>query len=411
MEADYLKSIWFVLKNEKQFRKMTISDILSGLGSWFSNIAIIILLFQITGVSLALGITLALRTIPLLILGPVGGYLADKYNKKHIIVVTGLIRAVLILCLLVVNTESDIWIIYLITILLASANSLSLASKQSIVPKLVSEQNLPTANSISQSTGGAVMTMGGALGGIVSAMIGTDFAFIFNSLTFLLSSLIILHIEYSENNSADIDTDENVPFLKILKESTLIKLIAVQSIIWPIGGGTVNVLISVYGYEMLGAGETGVGFLYASLGIGFLISGIISPKTIKYLLTIIMLSTIFEGLAHIGVSQSNNLIMACLLLIIGTISAGIGNIYVDTLTMKYIPDKCLGRMFSLNEVASSVVMTLSMVIAGLLLESFPPNIIGLCAGLIITLTSLTVIPLFFLNLNNEKQKIQNILQR
>lgn len=68
---------------------MTVSDILSGLGSWFSNIAIIILLFQISGVSLALGVTLALRTAPLLILGPVGGYLADKYNKKHIIVDSG----------------------------------------------------------------------------------------------------------------------------------------------------------------------------------------------------------------------------------------------------------------------------------------------------------------------------------
>lgn len=404
-----MKSIWFVLKSEKQFRKMAISDILSGLGAWFSNIAIIVLLFQITGVSLALGITLALRTIPLLILGPIGGYLADKYNKKHIIVITGLIRSALILCLLTVNTKSDIWIIYLITILLASANSLSLASKQSIVPKLVSEKNLPTANSISQSTGGAIMTLGGALGGVVSAMIGTNFAFIFNSLTFLLSSLIILRIEYSENNSSNIKTRKNVPFFKILKESTLIKLIAVQSIIWPIGGGTVNVLISVYGYEMLGAGETGVGFLYASLGLGFLISGIISPKTFKYLLPIIMLSTIFEGLSHIGVSQSNTLTMACLLLIVGTISAGIGNIYIDTLTMKYIPDKCLGRVFSLNEVASSVVMTLSMVIAGLLLESFSPSIIGLYAGFIITLTSLTVIPLFFLNLNKERDKILNVL--
>ena len=406
-----MRSIWVVLKNEKQYRKMAISNILSGLGAWFSNIAIIVSLFQIAGVTLALGITLALRMIPLLILAPLGGYLADKYNKKYIVFFTGLIKAILVLFLLLVSTESDIWIIYLITILLASANSLSLASKQSIIPKLVSERNLPTANSIEQSIGGSIMTLGAALGGVVSATIGTDFAFIFNSITFLLSSLIILRLDYTESEADNTDTTENknVSFLKILKESTLIKLIALQSIIWPIGGGTVNVLISVYGYDMLDAGETGVGFLYASLGIGFLLSGIRSPKNFKYLLPIIMVSTIFEGVSHIGVSQSNTLIMACILLVAGTVSAGIGNIYVNTLTMKYIPEQCLGRMFSLNEVCSSIVMTLSMLLAGFLLELFPPHLIGLYAGLIITFTSLTVIPLFFLNLDKEKQKILNIL--
>lgn len=403
-----MKQIWRVLKDEKQFRKMTISDILSGLGSWFSNIAVIVLLFQLTGVSLALGITLALRTVPLLIFGPIGGYLADRYNKKYIIVTTGLIRALLVLSLLAATSASDVWIIYTVTILLASLNGLSLASKQSIIPKLVHKKNLPTANSINQSIGGAIMTLGSALGGVVSALIGTDFAFISNSLMFLLSSLIILRLHYFDGASSDQHLNNTVSFVKILRQSTLIKLIALQSIIWPIGGGTVNVLIGVYGYEMLNAGETGVGFLYASLGIGFLISGIISPKSFKYLLPIIMISTIVEGLSHMGVSQSPTLFTASMLLIIGTVAAGIGNIYVNTLTMKYVPENCLGRVFSLNEVASSVVMTLSMVSAGFLLEKFPPDMIGLSAGLVITLTSLTVIPLFLLNLDQEKQRIMDV---
>ncbi|SDT50749.1 Transmembrane secretion effector [Paenibacillaceae bacterium GAS479] len=87
-----MKEAFSILKKDPSYRKLVTANFISGIGDWFSSVAILSLLLQITGTGLAVGITLAARTLPYLFMGPIGGILADKVNKKTILVVSDFAR-------------------------------------------------------------------------------------------------------------------------------------------------------------------------------------------------------------------------------------------------------------------------------------------------------------------------------
>ncbi|GGJ77782.1 MFS transporter [Virgibacillus salexigens] len=400
-----MKEILDVLSKEKSYRRLVFANFISGIGDWFSSVAILSLLLQLTGSGLAVGITLAARTLPFLIMGPLSGYLSDRINKKIILVVSDFSRIFLALSLLLVNSESNIWIAYVVTVSLVVFSALSLPARQSLIPQIVRPSNIPVANSIDQSLGGINMTLGAASGGVVSALIGTQLAFIINAFTFLISGILVLKIKFSSKEKQYNENNEQNQlgnsFWKEFKESLLIKIVAIQALLWPIGGGAINVLISVYGYQVFQAGDQGVGILYAALGVGFLISGTIAHLFKRWMVFAVIFSTVIEGGAHIMVSQSSSLWTAALFILIATIGAGIGNASFTSLTMLVVPKYVHGRAFALSETTSNVTIALSMMITGVLLEFIPAQTIGFWAGAIIVCTSITALPLLKLK-NSEK---------
>ncbi|MBB6449732.1 MFS family permease [Geomicrobium halophilum] len=406
-----MKEIYQVLKREKSYRKLVTANFISGVGDWFSSVAILSLLLQITGSGVAVGITLAARTLPFLIMGPIAGYLSDRINKKIILVVSDFSRIFLALSLLFIISEETVWIAYIVTVALVFFSALSMPARQSLIPQIVNDKNIPVANSIDQSLGGINMTLGASIGGVVSALIGTQLAFIINALTFLISGLLVLRIKFSSSEEDEGDQKEKAvqtTFWKEFKDSLLIKIVAIQAFLWPIGGGAINVLIAVYGYQTFGAGDQGVGILYASLGIGFLISGLVAHLFKKFLVFAVIFASVIEGGSHMAVSQSSNLWMAAFFILLATIGAGIGNASFTSLTMLVVPKYVHGRAFALSDTMSNVIMAVSMMTTGFLLEFFPATTIGFFAGLMIVITSSTALPLLTLrNSTNTKIEVES----
>jgi MFS family permease len=392
-----------VLRYEKSYRKLVTANFISGIGDWFSSVAILSLLLQITGSGLAVGLTLAARTIPFMLMGPIGGMLADKVNKKILLIVSDFARIFLAFSLLFVTSEDTLWIAYVVTVSLVVFSAISGPARQSLIPQIVQEKNLPAANAVDQSLNGINMTLGAVLGGFISATLGTDLAFIVNGLTFLISGLIICSMPYSSKKllttNSQKENEENLKssFWMEFRKSLLMKVIIIQAFLWPLGGGAINVLISVYGYQVFNSGDRGVGILYGALGIGFLISGLIAPYFKKWMINVIIFSTMLEGIAHMLVSQSPNVWIGAIFIVIATIAAGIGNASFTTLIMTTIPPSLHGRTFALSDTTSNVMMALSMVATGILINYIPAQTVGLIAGFVVACSSLTAIPLLKLN--------------
>ncbi len=290
-----LSRLW---KKEPAYRKLAAANFVSGIGDWFSSVAILSLLLQLTGSGMAVGLTLAARTLPFLIMGPVGGWLADRGNKKTILMVSDFSRIALASSLLLANSPDRIWIAYAATIGLVIFSALSLPARQSLIPRVVSAENLPAANAFDQTLGGMNMVLGATLGGAASAAFGPQGSFLLNAATFLISGLLMWTLPYAHRKSeatavgpveaagstgseelrpeaaiepgakrdaaAQAAADRREPaqasreaaaFWKTFRGSALMKVVAVQSIAWAIGGGAINVLISVYGYQVFGAGD------------------------------------------------------------------------------------------------------------------------------------------------------------
>lgn len=414
-----MKEVFNILRKEVRYQRLVTANFVSGIGDWFSSVAILSLLLQITGTGLAVGITLAARTLPFLFMGPIGGILADKMNKKVILMISDFARIFLALSLLFVNSSDTIWIAYVVTVGLVVFSALSSPARQSLIPQIVSKENLTTANAVDQSLNGINMTLGAVFGGVISAVLGHELAFVINALTFLISGLIISTMSY-DRKSVDIpasneyqDTvgnpEQETTLWKEFRRSLMLKVIALQAIFWPIGGGAINILISVYGYQVYQEGNTGVGILYGALGFGFLISGFIASYFRKWMIQVVILSSVIEGLSHALMSQSSNLWIGAALISIATLGAGIGNASYTTLIMRTVPEQVLGRAFALSETTSNVMMALSMVGTGVLLKYFPAQQVGFWAGILIILSALTALPLLKLR-SSDMVKLNTVSQ-
>jgi hypothetical protein len=169
----------------------------------------------------------------------------------------------------------------------------------------------------------------------------------------------------------------------IVRSSSFVKVMIILSALWPIGGGAVNVLLSVYSFDIFHAGNQGVGILYASLGLGFILGGGLTPYLSRWILPAAAVGFVVEGIAHLLVSQSPNLTFASLFLLIATVGASVGNASTNTLVMHTIDRNLHGRMFGLFSTLRNSILGATMFLSGLLLEVMSPRFLGLIAGLLI----------------------------
>ncbi|PDM38981.1 MULTISPECIES: MFS transporter [unclassified Geobacillus] len=387
-----IKSIKF-LRHERSYRRLFISGFISGVGDWFNNVAVLSIILTLTGSSLAVGITLALRVLPYLVFGPLGGMVADRIPRKIILVTMDLTRSVLALSFLFVNSKDQIWIVYVVTFGLVILSTFYIPARAASIPTLVRKENLLTANALDQTSFGIVMIIGSVSGAFFTAIWGLQFAFIFNSVSFLVSALLTMGITFPRTGtkSNKITYKEQIKsFLSLCKKSRLLRAIIVLSALWPVGGGAINVLLSVYSFQVFDMGQQGVGIFYGSLGLGFVIGGIFADYISQNLKKMAAAGFILEGISLSIVSVSPYFSLASLMLFLGTVGSSIGIASTNTLVMEAVSIDEQGKVFGTLATLRNSILGISMFVAGLLLEWIQPRVLGFLGGILITIVGALV---------------------
>ncbi|KMZ41839.1 MULTISPECIES: MFS transporter [Bacillales] len=396
-------SFLFLLK-KPNLRRLLTANFLSGIGDWFNSVAVLALLLEITGTAIAVGITLALRTLPHLIFGPLGGLMADRFDRKKVMVACDLVRGFVALSFLFVSEKSDLWMVYAGTFSLVAFSSLYNPARMSLLPKIVDPEELATANALDQSIYGIVMAIGSLIGGIFIALWGSDLAFLFNALSFFASALFLARLKVPASPD---DSVSNVQLRQAAKVSSygeviraitstpIVYAILLLKAVWPIGGGIINVLISVYAYQVFAAGEWGIGLLYGAIGIGFIIGGILAQRFQRYFYEVAARSFALEGFALLLTSFSPTIYVTALFFALSTVAGGMGNASLNTLIMRHVTPSYHGRVFALDATISNILIGLSMLLGGWILTMADPRIVGFVAGLLITIPSLGLGPVIW----------------
>ncbi|AKM17831.1 MFS transporter [Geobacillus stearothermophilus] len=387
-----IKSIKF-LRHERSYRRLFISGFISGVGDWFNNVAVLSIILTLTGSSLAVGITLALRVLPYLVFGPLGGMVADRIPRKIILVTMDLTRSVLALSFLFVNSKDQIWIVYVVTFGLVILSTFYIPARAASIPTLVRKENLLTANALDQTSFGIVMIIGSVFGAFFTAIWGLQFAFTFNSVSFLVSALLTMGITFPRTGtkSNKITYKEQIKsFLSLCKKSRLLRAIIVLSALWPVGGGAINVLLSVYSFQVFDMGQQGVGIFYGSLGLGFVIGGIFADYISQNLKKMAAAGFILEGISLSIVSVSPYFSLASLMLFLGTVGSSIGIASTNTLVMEAVSIDEQGKVFGTLATLRNSILGISMFVAGLLLEWIQPRVLGFLGGILITIVGALV---------------------
>ncbi|WP_330218377.1 MFS transporter [Sporosarcina globispora] len=194
---------WSVWKQEANYQKLFWAGVINGIGNRFTQVALLALLYQVTGSGVAIGLLFAIRMAPFFFIAPIGGMLADRFSKKAILVTVDFLRVPAVLGLLFVKGPEDLWIVYASAFLIAMGEAIYSPARMSSIPALVKSDRLIYVNAIEQIMIGAVLIIGSSTGGILAYFLGNNAAFIINGITFMLSALLISRLAFpavSEEN-------------------------------------------------------------------------------------------------------------------------------------------------------------------------------------------------------------------
>ncbi|WP_348621523.1 MFS transporter [Paenibacillus polymyxa] len=391
---------------DRQYRKLFAAGIINGMGDRFCQIALLALIYRLTGSGFSVGILLGLRVIPFLVLSPVAGVLITRISRRMLMMTTDLFRGLAALAFLSVHSPEDIWIIYGVSTLLACGEALYAPARKSSIPLLVHPSELLKVNSLEQVMSGLVLVVGAAAGGIISALFGPQAAFILNAASFFAAGLIVRNIAFPPVMKEKISREDHPNrsrsrMLDCIRASVPLQVVVAFELLVPMLNGIDNVLISVYAVQEFRLGDAGIGLFYAALGAGLVASYAIGHLFSGSLLKGGLVCLLLEGILLMGLSGIYHAWAAVAIYFLISLAGGVGAICLDTLLMRETPLYLQGPLLGMLTAWSQGIIGLSMFGAGVAIEMMEPRMLGLVGGAGFVVISI-VISMYYARIRSRK---------
>ena len=185
-----------LIRHNRAFRYLWAGQIVSLTGDWFNLIASAALIATLTQSGAAVGGLFAVRMLAPFLVSPFAGVVADRYNRKTILITADILRCFVVLGFVLVREPELVWLIYLLTAIQSASQGFFFPAWNSILPDITAPQELGVANALASSTWSVMLSFGAALGGLVSGVAGVYPAFVIDAVTFLVSALILFRMPY-----------------------------------------------------------------------------------------------------------------------------------------------------------------------------------------------------------------------
>ncbi len=393
-----------LLRRNRNYRCMWMGQVVSEIGDNFNNIAVFALAMSLTHSGLVvMGIMLS-RAIPAITMGPLAGVLLDRFDRKRIMIASDLARAVVALGFIAAYREHAVWLLYTFSALLMIASPFFTAGRSAILPTIASQEEIHTANSLTQTTQWSNLTIGTFLGATVVG-IGYEWAFAFNALSFLFSAWAIWNLrppagkqfraEHKDLTEAEVirPWHEYREGLRYMRSVPLVLAIALLAVGWATGGGAAQILFTLFGEVVFNRGAAGIGTIWGCAGLGLLVGGAFANwlgrrlSFEKYKLTV-FIDYVVHGGAYILFSRVQRFEMALLFIFLSRGAMAVNSILNYSYILKTVSDQYRGRVFSTIETLTWTMMMLSMMGAGIASTHYSPRAIGTVAGLLSSSTAI-----------------------
>jgi MFS family permease len=190
----------FVSLRNRNFRIFFTAQIISVTGTWMQSIAQMWLVLHLTGSGVALGITAALQFTPILLFGTWGGLLADRVDKRKLLMVTQAAAGVVALVLagLTLGGVVQLWMVYVLAFSLGMVNVFDNPARQSFVTEMVGKDQISNAVGLNSAVFTLARVIGPAVAGVLIALVGTGWCFLYNGASYFPVVLALLLMRPSE---------------------------------------------------------------------------------------------------------------------------------------------------------------------------------------------------------------------
>lgn len=369
-----------LLRRNPDFARLWIAQVISLLGDWFNVIALSALVSEYSGGSgMAISGLLIARFLPPLVVSPLAGVLIDRFDRKRLLILSDVLRAVIILLLLFATGPDMLWLIYLLTVIQFCLSALFEPGRSAIMPSLVQPDDLLKANTLGNVTWSVMLAFGAMAGGAVTAALGTAAALVIDALTFLVSAWFITQIKTRPEPAAAVSAAhrgggsfrEGLRYLAQHPASAALLFVKLGLSI-----GNVDSLIIAYGTILFVVGESGtgsLGVLYSAFGVGAVLGPALlnrfSDGSVRTLRRLVIVGFVLVVIGWLLMGSAAGLWVAALALIVRSMGGSVNWTYSSTMIQMGTPDRFLGRVFSLDWVGFSLAQTISTLIIGLLLDT------------------------------------------
>jgi len=191
-----------LVRQNANFRRLWMAQIVSEVGDWFYSLAIYDLLLQLTGQARWVALALVVQVIPQTLFGPLSGIVNDRIRRKRVMIIADLGRAVVVICMLLVRSRSTVWLVWPLLFFESMMWAFFEPARTAAIPNVTSNEDLILANTLSSTTWSMNLVVGAALGGIALALLGRNAAFVLNALSFLVSAVFISRMHFEEPHVA-----------------------------------------------------------------------------------------------------------------------------------------------------------------------------------------------------------------
>ncbi|QCR34130.1 MFS transporter [Lysinibacillus sp. SGAir0095] len=423
------------LDEKKEIRNLGLyssGKIISVFGTSIYNFAISFYVLKLTGSALSFTITLLLGILPMILINPFAGVIADKVNKKKMIILMDFLSGTLFISMFIV---SSFWGLHLLLIYLTAFCSTIFVTffgvcMEAAKPNIVSSKRLMNLNSIGKIIDSISSILGPMLGGMVFAFFDIRIFIIFNGICFIISGLSMLFIDFNFNKSLQESVKEavKIDFIKDIKDGfqylyerkNIMGLFLILISLNFFLSLAVTIPVPYIINTILELGSNTFGVIQASLPVGLIAGALVVKKlteripyselirVVTIFLSVCMIAAglplIFEGapFSHMIYGIYYSLLMFSLGIVIAFI-----DIPIAYFMQKEVPEEYRGRVMSIGISIGKTMTPVAMVVSGFLLELIPPYVLPIGGGIFYLLLNLLYSRKISINLSTELKSSSN----
>jgi MFS family permease len=358
-------------------------------GDWFALIPLVTLLQDLTGSGLPGALALAADTGIVALVLPYAGTLADRLDRRRLLVFSNLATICAILLLFLVRSPSMAWLGPVAIGLAAAAKAAYSPAASAALPNLVDAPDLPAANALGGSVWGTMLVVGASLGGVLSVAFGPYVCFGITVACLTMAAALVWGVRRPMQTAREADATADARPLHAIREALryirseprVMSLVTVKSAVG-VGNGVLAVF-PLLATVVFPIGAIGTGLLFAARGLGALTGPLVLRRVLthrSWLLPGLALSMACYGVAYIGVALSPWFWLA-LVLVATAHFAGGGNWVMSSYALQVeVPDSLRGRVFATDMMLATLAVSVSVLIAGALVDHLNARVLVAACG-------------------------------
>jgi predicted MFS family arabinose efflux permease len=317
--------------------------------------------------------------LPAILVGSVAGVFVDRWDRRRTLIVADLLRALLLLGLLPVRSPETVWIVFAVSFVQATLGQFFNPAKDALIPRLVGEEDLLAANSLSSLSGQLTLLVGPLLGGASLALFGIASSILADSASFLFSALmaacVVVQVVEEQATEATQSTAawarvwrEYRQGLSLMGHNPVVTALLLAMGIAAVGQGLINVQIIPWVKDVLHGDSLVLGWIVSAQGVGGLIGGLaLGSRGTSFSPTIVLASgLVLTGLLIIGVVSSVVLPVILVLLALIGVAVVVFIVRLQTLLQLSVADAYRGRVLGAYGTTQSALLLAGMALSGAL---------------------------------------------